>query len=344
MKALVMEDVKRAVVKDVPDPQIDSKGIVVKNMANGVCRSDWHMWVGDIDFVQPIIGHEFAGVVEEVGSEVKNFKKGDRVIVPFSGSDGTCPYCLKGDTHLCDSFLVPGVAYEGGYGEYVGVPNGDRNVVHIPESVSFKDAAAMGCRFMTSYHGVIDQAQVLPGERVVVYGCGGVGLSAIHIANSMGAEVIGVDINDNNLNLAKQMGAHHIINSINNDPVEAVQEITRGGADVSIDALGIAQTCLNGINSLKKGGRHLQIGVTTQKEAGYISLPIDDMVMAEKSFITTLGMPGHRFEPMLNMVGQGNLNPGQMVTDEISLSEVERVFNDMSDYKTNGTIVVTKFD
>ncbi|WP_138419636.1 zinc-binding dehydrogenase [Aquibacillus sediminis] len=343
MKALVFEGVKKTVVKNVPDPTIDYDGIIIKNMANGVCRSDWHMWAGDQAIPQPIIGHEFAGIVEEVGSNVKNFKKGDRVIVPFSGSDGTCPHCLKGETHLCDSFLVPGVAYEGGYGEYVGIPQGDRNVVHISDSISFRDAAAMGCRFMTSYHGVIDRAQVLPGENVVVYGCGGVGLSAVHIASSMGARVIGVDINDANLKLAKEMGASDIINSKNIDPVEAVKELTDGGADVSVDALGIAQTCLSGINSLKKGGRHLQIGVTTKKEAGFISVPVDEMVMAEKSFITTLGMPAHRFSSMLSMVGQGKLNPGNMVTGEIALSEVEGIFHDMSNFKTTGTYVVTDF-
>ncbi|WP_163969695.1 zinc-binding dehydrogenase [Oceanobacillus halotolerans] len=343
MRALVLEDVKKMSVQEVPDPTIDKDGILVKTMANGVCRSDWHMWVGDQAIPQPIIGHELAGIVEEVGSEIKNFKKGDRVIVPFSGSDGTCPHCLSGDTHLCDSFLVPGLAYTGGYGEYVGVPHGDRNVVHIPENVSFRDAAAMGCRFMTSYHGVIDRVNVLPGEKVVVYGCGGIGLSAIHIATAMGAEVIGVDINNANLELAKQMGAAHTINSKDVDPVEAVKEITKGGADVSVDALGITQTCVSGINSLKKGGRHLQVGVTTKKEAGKIAIPIDDMVMAEKSFITTLGMPAHRFDSMLSLVSQGKLQPGKMVTDEISLSQVENIFEDMSNYKTTGTFIVTDY-
>jgi len=343
MKALVIEGVQKAVVKEVPVPEIEKDGMLIKTMANGVCRSDWHVWVGDHGIVQPIIGHEFSGVVEEVGSDVKNFKRGDRVIVPFSGSDGTCPYCIKGDTHLCDSFLVPGTAYQGGYGEYVAVPLADRNAVHLPENLDFADAAALGCRFMTAYHGIIDRVHVLPGEKVVVYGCGGIGLSAIHIAASMGAYVIGVDINEDNLELAKKLGAHYTINSRNNNPVEAVKELTKGGADVSVDALGITETCLNGINSLRKGGRHLQIGVTTKKEGGFISIPVDDMVINEKSFITTLGIPGGRFAPLLEQVALGSLQPGKMVTRNIKLSEVEGIFEDMSNFATKGTFVVTDF-
>ena len=343
MKALVIEDVQKAVVKEVPVPEFEKDGMLIKTMANGVCRSDWHVWVGDHGIIQPIIGHEFSGVVEEVGSDVKNFKRGDRVIIPFSGSDGTCPYCISGDTHLCDSFLVPGSAYQGGYGEYVAVPLADRNAVHLPENLDFADAAALGCRFMTAYHGVIDRVHVLPGEKVVVYGCGGIGLSAIHIAASMGAYVIGVDINDDNLELAKKLGAHYTINSRNTDPVEAVKELTKGGADVSVDALGITETCINGINSLKKGGRHLQIGVTTKKEAGFISIPVDDMVLNEKSFITTLGIPAGRFTSLLEQVALGNLKPGKMVTRNIKLSEVEGIFEDMSNFATKGTFVVTDF-
>ncbi|WP_458413474.1 zinc-binding dehydrogenase [Schinkia sp. CFF1] len=344
MKALVIEDVKKITVKDVSEPTIDDNGILVNVKANGVCRSDWHVWAGDLPITAPVMGHEMSGIVEEVGKNIKNFKRGDRVIVPFSGSDGTCPHCLQGHTHLCDSFLVPGLAYSGGYGEYVAVPLGDRNVIHLPEEVSFTDGAALGCRFMTAFEGIVGKSKVQPGEWVVIYGCGGVGLSAINIATAIGANVIGVDINDNNLNLAKQLGALYTINSNQTNPIEAVKELTNGGAHVSVDALGISQTCVNAINSLRKKGRHLQIGVTTKKEAGFISLPVDHMVVNEIKFETTLGMPAHRFNSMLPLVAQGRLNPGKMVTREVSLSEVQSIFEEMSKFATTGTFVVTKFE
>ncbi|MCM3081599.1 zinc-dependent alcohol dehydrogenase family protein [Brevibacillus invocatus] len=344
MKALVLQGQKNCVVQDVETPTPGEDSILVKVMANGVCRSDWHVWEDkDPVFKSPILGHEFCGVVEEVGKNITRFKKGDRVIAPFSGSEGTCPQCQQGHTNICDSFLLPGFTYPGGYAEYVSIPLGDRNLVHLPEEISFVDGAALGCRFMTSFHGVVDQAQVKPGEWVVVYGCGGIGLSAVHIAAAIGANVIGVDINQANLELAKQMGAVYAINSRETDPVEAVLELTKGGADVSIDALGYAETCVNGIRSLKKRGRHLQIGLTSFQEQG-IMIPVNEMLLKEIQFLTTFGMPAHRFGSLLPLVATGKLTPGKMVNREISLSEVSGIFEAMSNYTTTGTFVVTKFE
>ncbi len=344
MKALVFEGIKNAKVKDVSEPTINHDGVLLKVKANGVCRSDWHKWIGDIPITNPILGHEMSGVIEEVGRNIKNFKKGDRVIVPFSGGDGTCRHCQAGNSHLCDSYVIPGTGYPGGYGEYVAVPLGDLNVMHLPEEVSFTDAAALGCRFMTAFHGVADQVKVHPGEWVAIYGCGGVGLSAVNIATAMGANVIAVDVNEENLNLAKQMGAIFTINPKDVDPIEGIKELTNGGASVSIDALGIKETCVNSIMSLNKRGRHLQIGLTTKREAGYIPIPVDHMVRNEIQFITSLGMPSHRFSSMISLVAQGRLTPSKMVNREISLSEVTSIFEAMSNYSATGTFVVTKFD
>jgi D-arabinose 1-dehydrogenase-like Zn-dependent alcohol dehydrogenase len=342
MKALVLEGVKQLTLKEVEDPTPAEDGVVIKVMANGVCRSDHHFW--EIGRGAPkILGHEFCGIVEEVGSRVTRFKKGDRVVVPFSGSEGTCSYCLSGSPHLCDSSVHAGFNYQGGYAEYVAVPYGDRNVIHLPDEISFTDAASLGCRFITAFHGIVDRAQVSPGEWLAVYGCGGIGLSAVNIASTMGANVIGIDINDKNLELAKQMGAVYTINSKNNNPVEAVHEITKGGAHVSLDALGITQTCVDAIRSLKKGGRHLQIGITSSKEGGIIPIPVNEMILKEISFITSFGMPSYRFDAMLPLVANGKLTPGKMVTREVSLSDVNGIFEDMDSFKNTGTFVVTKF-
>lgn len=344
MKALVLEGIQQLAIRDLPTPQPGALGVLVKVMANGVCRSDWHAWTGDIKRDYPmVIGHEMVGVVEEVMPGVTRFKKGDRVVVPFSGSDGTCPHCQRGAAHLCDNPLIPGRSYSGGYAEYVGIPLADRNLVHLPDEISFSEGAALGCRFMTSFHGLVDRAAIRAGEWVVVYGCGGVGLSAINIAAALGCRVIGVDINPGNLELAKAMGAEFVINSRQSPPVEAVMEITKGGADVAVDALGIADTCVNGILSLAKSGRHLQIGITTKNEAGYIRLPVDMMVYKELQMIGSVGMAPHRFTSMVPLIAQGKLTPGRMVTGEISLSEVEGVFESMTRSAATGTFVVTKF-
>ena len=247
MRALLMEEIGKPMeVKEVADPELTPDGVIIKVMANGICRSDWHIWAGDAKVVKEfphVLGHEFTGVVEEIGKNVKKFKKGDRVIVPVAQSDNTCPYCLTGHHNLCENRLVPGVNYWGGYSQYVHVPNADINLISLPESMDFVSAAALGCRFVTAYHGIVDQVKVQAGEWVVIYGCGGVGLSAIQLTSSLGAKVIAVDIGEEKLELAKQSGAHFTVNGVQNDPVEAVHEITKGGANVSVDALGISDTC-----------------------------------------------------------------------------------------------------
>jgi D-arabinose 1-dehydrogenase-like Zn-dependent alcohol dehydrogenase len=345
MKALVLEGIQKLVIREVADPEPGSGGAIIRVMANGVCRSDWHAWIGDFKRDFPVImGHEMTGVVDEVRPGVTSLKKGDRVIVPFTGSDGTCPHCRKGLSHLCDNPIIPGKTYGGGYAEYVGVPNADRNVVKLPDEISFTEGAALGCRFMTSFNGLINQAKVRPGEWVAVFGCGVVGLSAVNIASAFGAQVIGVDINPANLELAKAMGAAYVINSKETKPVEAVLEITKGGAHVTIDALGITDTCVGGLLSLRKAGRHVQLGITTKKEAGYISIPIDLFPYKEIVLLGAHGMPVHDFSALLPMVIQKRVAPGKLVNREIALSDVAGVFEKMTNSTNVGAQVVTTFD
>ena len=225
MRAAVMEAVRKPlVVKDMPDPACPPNGVILRAEAEGICRSDWHAWSGDwawIGLVPPmplVMGHEFCGVIEEVGKEVKNFKKGDRVLVPFSQGDGVCEYCRNGHSNVCANAAIPGFSYWGGYGRYVGIPNADQNLVVMPDDVGFLEGASLGCRFMTSYHGVVDRAQVRPGEWVAVHGCGGIGLSAIHVAAAIGANVIAVDLDGRKLELAKSVGATHMVNAKSGDP------------------------------------------------------------------------------------------------------------------------------
>lgn len=343
MKALVFKGNKVSEFTDYADPTIDENGIIVKIMANGVCRSDYSMWYSENAPNTEICGHEMTGVVEEVGKNIKNFKPGDRVLVPFSGSDGTCPHCLEGNTNLCDSFLVPGATFNGGYAEYLSIPFGDRNLLHLPDAISFLDGAALGCRMMTAFHGMIDRAEVKTGDKVAVFGCGGIGLSAINIASSVGATVIAVDINEENLELARLMGAKYAINGKEENLIEQIADLTGGGVDISVDALGNQTTAVNSLQALKKKGKHLQIGVVRADGSGTMVIPTDLIVMKEAQFIGTLGMPISGFPRLLSLVEQGHLQPGKMVTAEISLSEVPTIFDKMSRFETKGTYVVTDF-
>lgn len=350
MRAAVMEAIRKPLtVKEVPDPQLPRDGAVIRAEAEGICRSDWHAWSGDWGWIgltptlPLVMGHEFCGVIEEVGNDVRNFKRGDRVLVPFSQGEGSCEYCRSGNSHVCARPQLPGFSYWGGYGRLVGVPKADFNLVPMPDEVGFLEGAAMGCRFMTSYHGVVDRAQIKPGEWVAVHGCGGIGLSAIHIAAASGASVIAVDLDDRKLELAQKVGAAHVVNGKKSDAIKAITDITHGGAHVAVDALGIAATCRNAILSLRKQGRSLQIGLTSQNEKGDVALPIDRMVTMELQLIASLGMPASRYPSMLQMVAAKKLRPADMITETVALGGASRVLEEMTNFQNIGMSIINEY-
>lgn len=351
MKALVLTGFQEKLeVLEMPDPVLKSqRDVIVRVEANGICRSDWHLWMGDWDWIglklelPHIMGHEFAGVVEAVGSEVGRYKVGDRVLVPHAHGDGTCEYCLNGQQNVCEHVSFAGTNYWGGYGRYVAVPDGDRNLIRLPDNVDFDSAAGLGCRFMTAFHGVVDQVAVRPGEWVSVHGCGGVGLSAIHIAAASGAQVIAVDINDEALALARSLGAVATINAKSGDVASQIHELTSGGVHVSVDALGIAATCQAAVNSLRKRGRLLQVGMTSSAEAGMIPLPIDNIVLQELRIIGSANMPVGRYPDMMRMVENNILRPGELITRRVGLDEAGEVLTKMGEYRGSGVSVLNRW-
>lgn len=346
--AQIVEHQKPLRIGEVPDPVPGPKDVIIKVEASGVCRSDWHAWMGDWKWLGlspelPIIpGHEMGGVVVEVGKEVKNFRPGDRVTTPFHEACSHCPNCLSGHSNRCDNLSIIGFKHDGAYAEYVKIPNGDFNLVRLPDEVDSLTAAAIGCRYMTGYHGVI-RSNIRPGDWIAVHGAGGVGLSSIQVANAIGAQVIAIDVDDEKLEKARQEGAVATINAKKEKVVRAIKEITNGGAHASIEALGIQETISNSVRCLRKGGRHVQIGLTTQAEGGLASIPIDAITSNELEIVGSLGNPLTDYEGLLALIAQGKLNPKSLVTREISLDEVSDVLNDMTNYKTYGFNVITSF-
>lgn len=350
MRAAVMEGVREPlVVRELPDPDCPSHGAVVRVEANGICRSDWHGWVGDWDWIglafefPHVLGHEFCGVVEAVGRDVTRFEPGDRVIVPFSQGEGHCDMCRSGHSNVCRHGMAPGFDYWGGFGRLSAIPYADVNLVPLPEEVSFVDGAGLGCRYMTSFHGLASQAQVRPGEWVAVHGCGGIGLSAVQIATALGGNVIGVDIDPAKLDFARRLGAVETVHAGNADPAEAIKEITKGGAHLSVDALGIAATCRNSVRSLRPRGRHLQIGMTSGAERGDIALPIDLIAGLELVIVGSQGMPAVGYDAMLAMIAGGKLRPGELVTSRVPLEEAGTVLASMEDFATLGITVIDRY-
>lgn len=346
MKAVIYESFgARPQLRSAPDPTPESHGVVIRVMATGVCRSDWHGWMGhDPDIRLPHVpGHEFAGLVVAVGSDVRRWKAGDRVTVPFVAGCGACPECHAGHQQVCDHQFQPGFTHWGSFAEYVSVHQADLNLVRLPEAMDFATAASLGCRFVTSYRAVVDQGRVSPGQWVAVHGCGGVGLSAVMIASASGARVVAVDIGDDKLELARALGADATVNATcTADVVEAVREITGGGAHVSLDALGHPATCFNSIANLRKRGRHVQVGLMLGEHAEP-AVPMSRVIAHELEIVGSHGMQAHRYGTMFAMMDSGKLDPARLVGRTVSLEQSIDVLTSMDAFPGVGVTVVTEF-
>ena len=336
-------------VQEVDDPEPDPDGVVVEIEACGVCRSDWHAWRGDWDpNLEPghVLGHEPAGRVIEVGDEVGTISEGDHVTIPFHLADGTCQHCRNGHSNLCENGVNLGLEHGsmGAFAEAVSVPDADVNTVQLPEGVSSIDMAGLGCRFMTAFHALNHRADVGGGDWVAIHGCGGVGLSAVHIADALGANVVAVDLDDEKLDRATDLGAAATVNAAEAENVPGeVHAATGGGAHVSVDALGIAETCRNSVMGLRTRGQHVQIGLTTAEEEGGIDLPTDLMVALEVDFVGSLGMPAPRYDEIFRMIENGSIDPAAVVSGTIGLEDVSDTLFAMSDFETAGIPVVDSF-
>lgn len=345
MKAMVLEGVEDYNLREVPKPECQPHGVLLKVMANGVCRSDWHKWHGHYSRKYPmILGHEMCGVVEEVGELVTRFHVGDRVMIPVSGSEGTCEMCKSGHGNLCESYLVPGIGYNGGFAEYVAVPYADRNAEYLPDNLSFEEGAILSCRYITGYKGVVEAGKVKIGEWVAVYGCGGVGLASVATASKMGAFVIAVDIKDKALEIAKELGADYVVNASKADPVEEIRKITNGrGVDVAVEALGNKNVVRQCFDSLAKLGRLVQLGVTQLGPEGDAALPINPLVQSEYQIIGSLSSPIQGFKPMLELVAAGKLDVKPLLTETCCLSDVVSIFQRMDKNDIVGAVVCNDF-
>ncbi|MEH0544468.1 zinc-dependent alcohol dehydrogenase family protein [Streptomyces sp. B21-105] len=322
MRAVVFERYgEPAEVREVPDPRPAPHGVVVRVEATGLCRSDWHGWMGhDPDIALPHVpGHELAGVVEQVGELVTRRRPGDRVTVPFVCGCGSCPSCAAGHHQVCERQTQPGFTHWGSYAQYVALDHADVNLVVLPDDLSYATAASLGCRFATAFRAVVQQGRVAAGEWVAVHGCGGVGLSAVMIAGASGAHVVAVDVSPQALDLARAFGAAECVDASRvPDTAEAVRELTGGGAHLSLDALGSPAVCAASVNGLRRRGRHVQVGLLPSAD-GMTSVPLARAVALELEILGSHGMAAHAYPEMLELVRAGVLRPDLLVTSTITL-------------------------
>ncbi|MEL7301856.1 MAG: alcohol dehydrogenase catalytic domain-containing protein [Pseudomonadota bacterium] len=342
MKALVMHELSGPLtLEDVADPACPADGVVIEVTACGVCRSDHHSWSGGDPVMLPhIMGHEFAGVVGEVGPDCA-LKTGQRVTAPFILSCGDCPDCRAGRPTICDTQYCPGFHGPGAFAERLAIRAADFNAVPLPDAIPFDVAAAMGCRVTTAWRALVDRAALQPGEWIAVHGCGGVGLCALLIARALGARTIGIDPSPEARALAKSLGAEITLDA---GQVGELLEITGGGAHVALDALGITATFDASLRSLRKLGRHVQIGMPTGPHAT-VPLPLLELVYARQLSIHGMrGLGAASFPPLLKLIEEGRLDLGPLIVDHIALTDVEGIFHAMTAHATAGINVVTRFD
>lgn len=321
MRALVYDRFGGPItLREVPDPVAPDGGAVIRVAASGLCRSDWHAWAGHDDSVHlpHVPGHEFVGTVAAVGSGVRDWRVGDRVTAPFVNGCGRCEWCARGEAQVCPDQTQPGFTHWGSHAELVSIRAADLNLVAVPDALTDEAAASLGCRFATAYRAVRVRAAVQRGEWVVVYGAGGVGLSAVMIAAALGARVVAVDRNPAALELARQAGAEQTVVA-GPSTVAEVHDLTGGGAHVSVDAVGSATTSADAVLSLRRRGRHVQIGLLAHDQLPV--LPLDRVIAWELDLLGSHGMAAADYPGMLALVADGALRPQDLLGDVVALEQ-----------------------
>lgn len=266
-------------------------------------------------------GHELAGVVVDTGPEVRRWQVGDRVTVPFVCGCGRCEHCLAGEAQVCPHQTQPGFTHWGSFAEYVALHAADVNLVSVPDEVEFATAASLGCRFATAYRALAHRARVREGEWTTVIGAGGVGLSAVMIARALGARVVAVDRHPEALALARELGADHVVLSDGIDVPAAIAELTDGGSHVAVDAVGGEVTCADAILSLRRRGRHVQVGLLPPIEGRHPRVPMARAIGWELDLLGSHGMAASDYPELMALVDQGVLQPQRLVERTIDLDE-----------------------
>ena len=331
-------------IEDLPDPICPETSVIIEVKASGICRSDWHGWMGhDDDIVLPHVpGHEFTGVVVEKGSSVTKISTGDRVVVPFCCGCGTCKTCKSGKTHICDHYFQPGFTSWGSFAEFVRVDFADANVQILPDSISFETGASLGCRFMTAFRAVKEQAKINKNQWVSIFGCGGVGLSAVMIAKAIGANIIAFDLNRAALDKAVEFGADHTFIFDKKTCKDLVKKVNPDGMHASIDAIGKVSVIDASFDILAKNGRHVQVGLI--KESTSIETRfIGKLIANELEFVGSHGMPVHTYPVLFEMIVNKQLDPSRLIGEKTTLSMGCEYLQNMDRSQQTGIQLITEF-
>ena len=317
MKAVRLVEPDRPLeMQEIEVPAIGPRDVLVRVKAAGICHSDVHYRAGR-SRVEPLpltLGHEAAGVVEAVGSDVGAVQPGARVCLHYLVTCGECEYCNQGREQFCTSGSMLGKYRDGGYAEYIALPA--RSVFRLPDEIPFEPGAIMMCSSATSLHA-LNKARLKPGESVAVFGIGGLGMSAVQLAYAFGArEVYAVDINPSKLALAARFGAVPV-NAADADPVAEIQRLTGGrGVDVALELIGLPLTMDQAVRSLAIFGRAALVGITDQS---FEVAPYADLLGKEAEVIGVNDHLAREIPLLIDLVQRGKLDLSEIVTRTVPL-------------------------
>ncbi len=303
---------------DTPTPKPGE--ILVKVAACGVCHTDLHyIDHGVPTFKKPpmILGHECSGTVAELGEGVDNFRKGDKVLLPAVLTCGVCDFCRTGRENICEKMVMFGNHVDGAYAEYVIAPAKD--VFRLPDEIPLQEGSIIADAISTPFHAVKNRGEVRPGDTVVVFGCGGIGVNVVQVAAAAGGTVIAVDISEAKLEWARKLGATHTVNPSKVEKLgKEIRKLTGGGADVAFEAIGKPETIQSAFGTLRKGGRLVVVGYSAED----IKLSAARIMFFEMEVVGSLGCRPVDYPRLIEMARVGKIKVAELVTHKLPLSEI----------------------
>lgn len=308
------------IVEEIPTPTPGPGEVLVKVAACGLCHTDLHYLDHDTPtFKQPplVLGHEISGTVAALGADVKQWQEGDRVLLPAVYGCGQCAMCRLGRENICERMVMFGNNVDGGYAEYLLAPAKD--IFALPQDIPLVEGAIIADATTTPYHAVVNRGQVKPGDKVVVFGCGGIGLNVVQIAAAVGAQVIAVDLVDEKLEWARKLGAQAALNAGQFDRIDKeIRKLTGGGADIGFEAIGNPTVQQQTFNSLRTGGRFVVVGFASKP----MTLSTGKVMYREMEIIGSLGCRAVDYPRVLELARQGKIKVKELVTARFSLDDI----------------------
>ena len=318
--ALLYQSGEPLAVEEIPIPEPGSGEILVQVAACGLCHTDLHyIDHGVPTFKKPplVLGHEVSGTVSALGEDVEEWQEGDPVLLPAVYGCGHCPMCRNGRENICERMVMFGNNVDGGYAEYITAPAKD--VFSLPDEIPLQEASIIADAITTPFHAVVNRGRVRPGDNVVVFGCGGIGLNVVQVAASVGAQVIAVDLLDEKLEWASRLGAHTTLSASAFDRIDKeIRKLTGGGADIGFEAIGNPLVQEQTFNSLRPGGRFVVVGFASKPMA----LNTGKVMYREMEVIGSLGCRAVDYPRVIEMTRQGKIQVKELVTNRFRRDDI----------------------